>query len=234
MSKIYELFGYPATDKSTDVQSSRQKIFCPFMSAVCDGGGNRFQSEINLSAHPELQNFFHGMEKVPSGICSIQLHAGEPPWIICPRRLFYMGKEASSEILRGRTQKILLNKCGFSNNDRIGVWTEVKIKYVSNSQSAAFDYTFDYILIPLATITANQAVELSKIPWSQLKRVLGENNYEIFHENSEVLIKNFPVGSPVIVEVMTSSTSGGNKKIRSTIPQAFEDCILGDITSHPE
>ena len=50
MSKIYELFGYPVTDKNPNVQESRKRAFCPFMSATCDGGGNRFQSEINLSA----------------------------------------------------------------------------------------------------------------------------------------------------------------------------------------
>jgi len=45
--------------------------------------------------------------------------------------------------------------------------------------------------------------------------------------NGETYVEDFPVGLPVIVEVMTSSTSGGNKKKRSCIPQAFEDCMLG-------
>ena len=63
MPKIYELFGYPVTIKNPSVQESRKRAFCPFMSARCDGGGNRFQSEINLSEHPELQKFLFGHGK---------------------------------------------------------------------------------------------------------------------------------------------------------------------------
>ena len=183
MSKIYELFGYPVTDNSSGVCESRARAFCPFMSATCDGGGNRFQSEINLFEHTELKKFFCSKEKVPSGICSIQLHDDSPPWIICPRRLFYPKQNLPSEV-----QKILLSQCNFPRDIQIGIWSEVKIKYKADN-NRSFDYTFDYIFMPI--------------------------------------IENVPVGSPLIVEVMTSSTSGGNKKIRSTIPQAFEDCILG-------
>ena len=183
MSKIYELFGYPVIDKSPSVQESRARAFCPFMSATCDGGGNRFQSEINLSEHAELKKFFREIDKVPSGICSIQLHDDTPPWIICPRRLFYPNINSPSNV-----QKILLSKCNFPQDMQIGIWSEVKIKYKADD-NRNFDYTFDYVFMPI--------------------------------------IENIPVGSPVIVEIMTSSTSGGNKKFRSTIPQAFEDCILG-------
>ncbi len=228
MSKICELFGYPVTDKSSSVQESRRKAFCPFTSATCDGGGNRFQSEINLSAHPELQKFFSGMDKVSSGICSIQLRDREPPWIICPRRLFYMGKSATAKIFGGKTQTVLLNKCNFPKGTRIGVWSEVKIKYVRGEEKpVTFDYTFDYVLMPLATISARRAVEATNLPWAQLKRVIAENNFAVVNKDAEFFIDDFPVGAPVIVEVMTSSTSGGNKKIRTTIPQSFEDCVLG-------
>lgn len=182
MPKIFELFGYPISDKNPKVCESRRRAFCPFMSETCDGGGNRFQAEINLSTHPELKKFFSGMRKVQAGICSIQLHDNESPWIICPRRLFYPNQLAPSDV-----QKILFSKCNFPKGTILGVWSEVKIKYKANGRRN-FDYTFDYIFMPL--------------------------------------VEYKPAGAPVIVEVMTSSTSGGNKKIRSTIPQAFEDCIL--------
>ena len=160
MSKIYELFGYPVTDKNPNVQESRKRAFCPFMSATCDGGGNRFQSEINLSAHPELKKFFCGMEKVSSGICSIRLRDDAPPWIICPRRLFYMGKNATPEIFHGETQTALLSKCNFPKGARIGVWSEVKVKYSHGEENpVTFDYTFDYVLMSLATVTSRQAIE---------------------------------------------------------------------------
>ena len=54
-----------------------------------------------------------------------------------------------------------------------------------------------------------------------------DNGYTFKDFNGDFYIEDFPVGEPLIVEVMTSSTSGGNKKKRSCIPQAFEDCILG-------
>ena len=139
-----------------------------------------------------------------------------------------MGKNATPEIFHGETQTALLSKCNFPKGARIGVWSEVKVKYSHGEENpVTFDYTFDYVLMSLATVTSRQAIEETKIPWSQLKRFLAENNYVIAENNSEILIEDFPVGAPVIVEVMTSSTSGGNKKIRSTIPQSFEDCILG-------
>lgn len=48
MPQIFELLGYPASDNSEKVVQSRKKAFCPFMNATCDGGGNRFMSELLL------------------------------------------------------------------------------------------------------------------------------------------------------------------------------------------
>jgi hypothetical protein len=44
------------------------------MQVTCDGGGNRFMSDIDLELHKELKEFFVGLSKVSSGICSIQLN----------------------------------------------------------------------------------------------------------------------------------------------------------------
>ena len=90
MPQIYELLGYPVSDKSEKVTESRRRAFCPFMNSTCDGGGNRFMSEISLTEHPELQSFFPSFDRIPSGVCSIQLSKGTSPWIICPRRLLYI------------------------------------------------------------------------------------------------------------------------------------------------
>ena len=59
MPQIFELLGYPASDNSKKVVQSRKKAFCPFMNATCDGGGNRFMSELLLKEHPELQMLFN-------------------------------------------------------------------------------------------------------------------------------------------------------------------------------
>lgn len=230
MSKIYELLGYPAEDNSPSVVESRKKAYCPFISGMCDGGGNRYMSDINLQDHQDLKELFPGMNRVPSGVCSIQVSENLAPWIICPRRLLYMGEKANANILRGETQRKLLDKCGFAKGTEIGIWAEAKVKYTNENEvedTAVFDYTFDYVLMPLGRVKQSQAVADSGLEWNVLQKNLRESGHTFAQRNGEIYIEDFPVGNPVIVEVMTSSTSGGNKKKRSCIPQAFEDCMLG-------
>lgn len=232
MPKIYELYGYPINDTSSTVERSRKKAYCPFLSATCDGGGNRHMSDVSLAQHPELKNYFDKSagESVPSGICSLQLSDAQDPWIICPRRLLYMGKHANDQILHDSTQRQLIDKCNFAAGTTIGIWAETKIKYQdmnSDSEVANFDYTFDYVLMQLGQVTAEQAADAAGVSWPVLKRSLLANEYTFSQRNSVEMVDDFPVGNPVIVEVMTSSTSGGNKNKRTCIPQAFEDCLLG-------
>lgn len=230
MPQIYELLGYPISDNSEKVTASRKRAYCPFMDASCDGGGNRFMSEIALKDHPELQKFFKSMERVPSGICSIQLSEESSPWIICPRRLLYMGSKANDKTLLGLTQQRIYSLCGFAPNSKVGVWAEAKVKYVgegANDEDASFDYTFDYVLCELGRVTLQEASRLTRLSESELRRKLTVAGHTLALVNGVMTVENFPIGKPYIIEVMTSSTSGGNKKIRSCIPQAFEDCILG-------
>lgn len=230
MPKIYELLGYPASDVSPAVQDSRKRAFCPFISDTCDGGGNRYMSDIDLKSHPELAKLFPEMDRVPSGVCSIQISEGQSPWIICPRRLLYIGRKASEDVLHGITQTKLLEKCAFPHDSEIGIWSEAKVKYSSGEDvedTSAFDYTFDYVLMPLGRVSKQQAIEATGTEWNVLQRNLRESGHTFSMRDGEIYIEDFPVNQPVIVEVMTSSTSGGNKRKRSCIPQAFEDCMLG-------
>ena len=230
MPKIYELLGYPVNDNSPDVVESRKRAYCPFISDMCDGGGNRYMSDIDLREHDELKALFPGLTRVPSGVCSIQISDDTAPWIICPRRLLYMGRKANPTVLRGETQTRLLEKCGFPKGTEIGIWAEAKVKYTNDTEdddTSAFDYTFDYVLMPLGRVSQAQAIAASGMEWSVLQKNLRDSGHTFARRNGEIYIEDFPVGTPVIVEVMTSSTSGGNKKKRSCIPQAFEDCMLG-------
>ena len=230
MPKIYELLGYPVDDNSPAVVKSRKKAYCPFISDMCDGGGNRFMSDIDLSKHDKLKELFPGLNRIPSGVCSIQVSDDKSPWIICPRRLLYMGKKANDDILRGETQTRLLEKCGFPKGTEIGIWAEAKVKYTNENDdedTSAFDYTFDYVLMPLERVKQSRAIADSGLEWSVLQKNLRDSGHTFARRDGETYIEDFPIGSPVIVEVMTSSTSGGNKKKRSCIPQAFEDCMLG-------
>lgn len=104
------------------------------------------------------------------------------------------------------------------------------MKYVGANEdedNAAFDYTFDYVLMPLGRVTPTQAIKATGLEWRILERNLRDSGDTFARRDGELCIEDFPMGNPVIVEVMTSSTSGGNKRKRSCIPQAFEDCMLG-------
>ena len=230
MPKIYELFGFPVADNSTAVLESRKRAFCPFISEMCDGGGNRYMSDIDLKGHPELKELYPTFSHIPSGVCSIQLSEDSSPWIICPRRLLYMGEKANTDVLSGKTQRKLFEKCNFPKGTDVGIWAEAKVKYIDdrrNESPMSFDYTFDYVLMPLGRVKQSQAVAESGLEWSVLQEFLYDNGHTLAQREGETYIEDFPIGSPVIVEVMTSSTSGGNKSKRSCIPQAFEDCLLG-------
>ena len=228
MPKIFELLGYPISDTSASVQESRSRTYCPFMSDLCDGGGNRYMSDIDLSEHPLLAQMFPGKSRVPSGVCSIQLNEGTSPWIICPRRLWYMGRKADDAVLRGQTQESLLSKCGYGKGTLLGIWSEVKIKYLEKSDDdIAFDYTFDYVLMPLGSVAMCDAVSATGMEEAMLTKCLMESGHTFALRNGRRYIEDFPVGNPVIVEVLPSSTSGCTKPKGSCIPQAFEDGMLG-------
>lgn len=236
MPQVFELLGYPLSDNSRKVIESRKEALCPFMNAKCDGGGNRFMSELLLKDHPELRKFFKSMERVPAGICSIQLSDNLPPWIICPRRLLYMGRKADNNTLAGITQHRLFSLCNFPPDSTIGVWAETKVKYSDRSENGdevLFDYTFDYVLCVLGRVSLNAAVSATGCNESELKAILTKSGHTFALINGETVIEDFPIGIPYIVEIMTSSTSGGNKRNRSCIPQAFEDCVLGKEHSAP-
>lgn len=232
MPKIFELLGYPISDNTPSVKASRQKAFCPFIGSTCDGGGNREMSELDLKNHPQLAAFFEPLAKVPAGVCSVQLTPGDKPWIICPRRLLYMGSQASQSILRGATQQQLIQKCSFNVPARIGVWAETQIKF--KDLNSEFNYRFDYLLAPLGRSTIAKIAELTGLTVRRAKNLLENSGYTLGYDAQiGEYADDFFSGPPVVVEVMTSSTSGGNKKNRSCIPQAFEDAILGKSETAP-
>lgn len=226
MSKIFELFGYPVDDQSHEAVEARKNAHCPFMGADCDGGGNRHLSNINLKQNNNLAVFFQGHSFVPSGVCALQLQNNTPPWIICPRRLFFLAKRGAGQRSHQRfSEQLLLKYTDYPSGTKVGVWPELRIAYRKNKKT--FQYTFDYILMPLASLDQYQIEQITGIEWTITRRLVETSGYSMARRNNIEYIDNFPNGSPTIVEVMTSSTSGGNKTNRTTIPMAFEDAILG-------
>ena len=85
MPKIYELLGYPVDDNSPAVIESRKQAYCPFISDLCDGGGNRFMSDIDLREHDELKELFPGLTLayVPFKYLMIHHHGLYAPVACC-------------------------------------------------------------------------------------------------------------------------------------------------------
>src|SRR5579863_4625944 len=94
MPQIFEIFGYPISDDSEAAKRTRREARCPFMGRDCDGGGNRYLSDVNLNEKVDLGGIFVGRTSVRAGVCSIKLLPdADTPWIVCPRRLLTLGRE---------------------------------------------------------------------------------------------------------------------------------------------
>ncbi|MBP7998722.1 MAG: hypothetical protein KA314_13945 [Chloroflexi bacterium] len=228
MPQIYELFGYPLSVKTPIAEETRHTAHCPFMGGPCDGGGNRYSSQVDLTRNELLKTYFGERRVVAVGVCSIQLREDETPWVVCPRRLLILGsKKAFKRAYQMNVEAELVRILGFPSGTRLGVWSEVKLKFAETRQglTKTFDYTFDYIVMPIASVSQSQLATFFA-PWALWRKVFVQGGYTIIRHNDEDFVEDCPVGIPGIIEIMTSSTSGGNKAQRTTIAQAFEDALL--------
>ncbi len=233
-SQVYELFGYLTTNREADAMACRKKCLCPFTGKECDGGGNRYQSFLNLdhAKDTELIRFFNGRKSsIPAGVCSLK--TSERIWIVCPRRLFVLAHGAEQTAHEAFCKYLLQQYAPSAISHKTGVWSEVKIKYIDDGSEddedneKYFDYTFDYVICstrpkPLAEIAAQQGCAERK-----LESALSKKGYTLARRQGRTYLEEYPDGTPLIIEVMTSSTSGGNKAKGTTIQNAFREAILG-------
>lgn len=182
MPKIFEIFGYPIEDCSEEAQQNRMAARCPFMGCDCDGGGNRYLSQIDLSRNATLKALFPDHSKLAAGVCSIQVKNNTSLWIVCPRRLLVLGRE------RARTRKHQINAeietlrlLTYPSDTQLGVWPEVKLKYISvvNEVEMSFDYTFDYLLMPISSVSQSELESTTNLPWSKLQRLFQNGGYTL-------------------------------------------------------
>jgi hypothetical protein len=101
VSKIFELYGYRLNCWNNKAEANLKNVFCPFMNAECDGGGNRYLSAINLKTNQKLKNRIPNKDVIQVGVCSLQIHENEQPWIVCPRRLFSLKNSILSKYQSG-------------------------------------------------------------------------------------------------------------------------------------
>lgn len=228
MSKIFELYGHRLDCWNPVAEQNLRRAWCPFMDAECDGGGNRFQSAIDLRSNPELSAKIPSKETIQVGICSLLTNAGEQPWIVCPRRLLSL-KGGSLSKKQSYIRKQLSDFAGLETGKKYLAWSEVKIKTEatnSDDEAKSFDYTFDYILSGTQKKRLEEVAEMIGLSAAVVQRLATSNRYTLASRNSEIWIDDFPTDPLIIIEIMTSSTSGGNKRNRTQIAMACEDAIL--------
>ena len=226
-SQIFELFGYPVDTWSPAAQANLATCNCPFMDAECDGGGNRFSSGVRLSASHPLKRHFKGKSDVQAGVCALQLHRGEQPWIVCPRRLLNYRKGGGAD-LQAAIKDTLRQKAELPTGRRYAVWSEVKMKceVFQGGKQSLFDYTFDYVITGRRRKRMSEIADLLGEREESVARTLAESGFTTSCVDGARCCDDFPSAPLLIVEVMTSSTSGGNKRKRTQISQLFEDTIL--------
>lgn len=226
MSKIFELFGYRRDAWTVEAQENLQSAHCPFMGAECDGGGNRHQSVIDLTQHSELAAHFPGKSKVQAGVCSLLINDAHQPWIVCPRRLLTMRSDEHAHqefVLRSLLQHVALPKGSYR------VWSEAKMKIettTNEDEDKYFDYTFDYIIAGSCRKKLSEVADIVGLGFRRTRSEAEKNGFTVAQREGDLWIDDFPSDPIVILEVMASSTAGGNKRNRTQIAMAFEDAIL--------
>lgn len=234
MSKIFELLGYPLDSSDATVLESRRNARCPFTESECDGGGNRYLSALSLEGRDELREYFAGKSKVQAGVCSLMV--GDKPWIVCPRRLLaFRGENASP--LQAQVRESLSRYGNLTPGVKYRVWSEVRMDVPGQEVGAgkgSFTYTFDYVVADRRAIQLSDVAKIVDMSETVCLRTAENNGMTVARRDGVEWIDDFPCRPLVIVEVMSSSTSGGNKTDRTQIGMAFEDAILrGDKHKGP-
>lgn len=242
MPTIFDLFGFPLDDRSEKTEAIRKARQCPFMDDICDGGGNRYQTEIKLDpSEPLIQYFNAGIQRVVPGVCSIL--AGKDVWVVCPRRLLAVrhtgdGLPKVNHALQ-KYERDLLVGAGLPQGVKIGLWSEVALK--QRIADADINYHFDYIAAPLMEKTLESVLrELNLSPEqteTELKSMVETAKKNGYYQKGVKNAASVPIPlpdtrTPYILEVMTASTSGSDTENKTDMRNAFRNAILyNDHTS---
>lgn len=242
MPTIYDLFGYPLDDRSERAENTRKARQCPFMGAVCDGGGNRYQTKIRLTPQEPLTQYFKSdITEVVPGVCSIM--AGEDIWVVCPRRLLAARNsgEGLPPVNYGlqEYERDLLVSAGLPRGLDIGIWSEVNLKQIVDN--ADINYHFDYIAAPLMEVSLEDELRNQNFTniqsENELKSLVDAAKQSGYYVKRQRNPASVPLLLPdlthlYILEVMTASTSGSNTDQETDMRSAFRNAILlGDHAS---
>jgi len=236
MSKIFELFGHPVGSETAEAADCIKRAWCPFMNAECDGGGNRQQSalQVNDDSHALAQHI-ERRGLIQAGVCALLVKG--KPWIVCPRRLLSLREEqvSTQAAIRQKIKKF----SSLQEGEQYRTWSEVKFKSTIEDddpdiEDKTFDYTFDYVVAGKRRVPIEEVARMVGLSAAKCRKTALENNFTLVRSGGVDCVDDFPSLPFLIIEVMTSSTSGGNKKKRTQIAMAFEDALLnGDAHEGP-
>ena len=215
MPKFYEIFGIKASEINDELRLDIKSAMCPFTGSLCDGGGNRHQTKITLSPDHELRTHFgDDLRSIVPAVCSIDY--GPDQWVVCPRRLMGFKNDTQAHpplnyFLQDH-EKEALNKAGLKAGVEYGVWPEIYLQYqIDDTQ---IDYHFDFIIAPI----------LKNVRSKDLVNSYGASTEEVYEleqsakagkqlkgtANDRIINAAPDLTAPIIIEVMTASTSGSN------------------------
>jgi hypothetical protein len=232
MPRILEIFGHDPQSSERSIVTGRKSALCPYTEAVCDGGGNRHQTKIKL-AKSELRNYFDpNLESVVPGICSIEY--GGASWIVCPRRLFGFSPQGQSIPRINHTlkthEKTALTEAGLPKGIDLGVWAEVYLKL--GSEDSEINYHFDFVIAPITTgKTFNDLIKSYRVEDAETQSFVKAAKVGGYikgrYDFTQPLAALPDLTAPIIIEVMTASTSGSDTEQGTDIASSFTKAIQG-------
>lgn len=228
MPKFYEIFGQ--NKFNTNTKNKLIDGICPMNNTLCDGGGNRHQTKINKTEINAILNIETKINCIIPAICSIEYDKSYQKWIVCPRRIFSFPKRKDKTINLNPViqthEKSIINKLGFSENIKVGVYPEVYLKF--SDDNTDINYHFDYIICELLedTITLSNLWDMLLITdrkkKNHYKHILRENKLIPTKATDESKIMFFPnLENMAIIEIMTASTSGSNTSKGTDIKSSY-------------
>lgn len=233
MPKFFEVYGCLVDTTDADELKSRKKAYCPFTCATCDGGGNRHQTKIRLQNSPLRKLFDQSLDSIIPGICSIE-YGGEK-WIVCPRRLLgFNPPEEHRKTINHSLQpheKDALIKAGLPRGVELGVWAEVYLQYGDDDTS--INYHLDFVITEIYRNKSFNSLlsdypDLSREEKIELLKSARKGKYISGRYSESTPLELLPnLHSPIIIEVMTASTSGSDTDAGTDIASSFTKAMLG-------
>lgn len=240
MPTIYEIFGKPITITSQEEISARKAALCPFTKSKCDGGGNRHQTRIKLTNTHKLRPYFdNDITSVIPGVCSIDY--GTEAWVVCPRRLLGFKHDLADlpkvNFSLHKHEEAILRAAKFPTGVDIGIWPEVYLRH--DDDNSVVNYHFDFVAAPIfRDIKARRVFTDYDIDNTEEKEEIvkcaNTGKWTRGRYSEDMIISIVPdLRSPIIIEIMTASTSGSDTEAGTDIGSAFTLSILGENHQSP-